>query len=308
MEFKYDMSRDYRPIPPGEQGLPIVTAEKFHLVTRERPKHTEGVIFDKNGDMYFTSTYQGRIFRLNMQTMERECLWYDPDLKPVSVKLDRKGRIFISCLGTANKSGRIVVLGSDLKEERVLAEGRDIDDVAFDADGNLYYTHFIGTVYNPVGGIYKITPDMEHEELFMGNLCSPNGVCFSTDYKIMWITEFTAGRLLRIPMGSPYGSVVYHFTGYYGPDSVSVDAADNVYVCLFDQGRVMIFNPDGYPIGQILMPNREVGHNLGSAHAMVKPGTKDCYIACADDNGNEGSWIMKAPALAEGNSKAYHLT
>ncbi len=38
MEFSYDMSRDYRPIPPGERGLPCVTAEKFHLVTRTSKK------------------------------------------------------------------------------------------------------------------------------------------------------------------------------------------------------------------------------------------------------------------------------
>ena len=33
MTFTYNMRTDYRPIPPGEQGLQSVTAEKFHLVT-----------------------------------------------------------------------------------------------------------------------------------------------------------------------------------------------------------------------------------------------------------------------------------
>ena len=77
---------------------------------------------------------------------------------------------------------------------------------------------------------------------------------------------------------------------------------------MFNQGRVVILNRDGYPCGQILMPNREVGHNLCGAHATVKPGTRDCYIACSDDNGNEGSWIMKAPAFAEGCRTAFNLT
>lgn len=82
MEFRYDMSRDYRPIPPGERALPCVTAEKFHLVTRERPKRLEGVTFDKNGDMYFTSNYEGRVYKLDMRTLERSCVWQDEALQP----------------------------------------------------------------------------------------------------------------------------------------------------------------------------------------------------------------------------------
>lgn len=244
MEFRYDMSRDYRPIPPGERALPCLTAEKFHLVTRERPKRLEGVTFDKNGDMYFTSNY----------------------------------------------------------------EGRDVDDVAFDENGYMYYTHFTGTVYNSAGAVYRVTPDLEREEVFIPNLCSPNGICFSPDYGVMWITEFTAGRLLRVPMNNlGLGCVVYHFTGHHGPDSCETDGDGNIYVCMFNQGRIMVFSPDGFPVGQILMPNRDVGHNLNGAHATVRPGELVCYIACSDDIGNEGSWIMKAPAMASGNGRAFNL-
>lgn len=307
MEFSYDMSRDYRPIPPGERGLPCVTAEEFHLVTRERPKRLEGVTFDRNGDMYFTSNYEGRVYKLDMRTMERVCVWQDETLRPASVKPHRDGRLIISCL-SGSRSGRIVVARPDGSTERTLAEGRDVDDVVFDADGNMYYTHFTGTVYNPVGAIYRVTPDFEHEEVFIPNLCSPNGICFSPDYSVLWITEFTAGRLLRIPVGNPgLGCVVYHFTGHHGPDSCETDADGNVYVCMFNQGRIMVFSPDGYPVAQILMPNRDVGHNLNGAHATVHPDRRECFIACSDDNGNEGSWIMRASALASGGRWAFHL-
>ncbi len=307
MDLSYDMSRDYRPIPPGERGLPCVEAEKFHLVTRERPKRLEGVTFDSEGNMYFTSNYEGRVYKLDIRTMERVCVWQDETLRPASVKLHRDGRMIISCLAGA-KSGRIVVARPDGSTERTLAEGRDVDDVVFDADGNMYYTHFSGTVYNPVGAIYRVTPDFEHEEAFIPHLCSPNGICFSPDYSVLWITEFTAGRLLRIPVGNPgLGCVVYHFTGHHGPDSCETDADGNVYVCMFNQGRIMVFSPDGYPVAQILMPNRDVGHNLNGAHATVHPDRRECYIACSDDNGNEGSWIMRAPSLASGGRWAFHL-
>lgn len=309
MDFTYDMKTDYRPLPPGERFEKTVVAEKFHLVTKERPKHTEGIIFDRDGNMYFCSGYEGRVYKLNMTTLERECVYFDPDLKPVSVKLHRDGRLFISTLGTGKKDGRIVVLNPDYTWDRDIAVGMPVDDIVFDHEGGFYFSHFVGTVYDPCGGIYYVSPHLEHMKCFIPNLCSPNGVCLSTDESIMWVTEFTAGRLLRIPMNNlAYGSVVYHFTGYYGPDSVSVDEDDNVYVALFEQGRVMVFNKDGYPFGQVLMPGREEGKNLCSAHPMVRPDTKELYIATADDLTDEGSWIMKAPAFAKGNKKAFQFT
>lgn len=71
--------------------------------------------------------------------------------------------------------------------------------------------------------------------------------------------------------------------------------------------EIMVFNKTGYPIGQILMPNRDIGHNLSSTHPMVRPDTKELYITTADDVGDEGSWIMKAPAFGKGNKNAYQF-
>ena len=48
-----------------------------------------------------------------------------------------------------------------------------------------------------------------------------------------------------------------------------IDSDDNLYVAMYGQGRVLVFNKRGYPIGQILMPGRDEGkccvlhiHNL----------------------------------------------
>lgn len=95
MEFTYDMSRDYRPIPPGERTLPSVTAEKFFLVHRDRPKRLEGTFFDERGDMYFTSNYTGRVYKLDMDALELRCVFEDGALRPASVKV-RDGQVHYS--------------------------------------------------------------------------------------------------------------------------------------------------------------------------------------------------------------------
>ena len=59
---------------------------------------------------------------------------------------------------------------------------------------------------------------------------------------------------------APFGATIpYYFTGHEGPDSVCIDSDDNLYVAMYGQGRVLVFNKRGYPIGQILMPGRDEG-------------------------------------------------
>ena len=47
---------------------------------------------------------------------------------------------------------------------------------------------------------------------------------------------------------------------------------------MYDQGRVLVFNKNGIPIGQIFLPRRDVGHNLESTSMAIKPNTNDLYI------------------------------
>ena len=66
---------------------------------------------------------------------------------------------------------------------------------------------------------------------------------------------------------APFGATIpYYFTGHEGPDSVCIDSDDNLYVAMYGQGRVLVFNKRGYPIGQILMPGRDEGKMLRSTH------------------------------------------
>ena len=125
---------------------------------------------------------------------------------------------------------------------------------------------------------------------------------------MLWITEYNGGRLLRGPTGGGWSSTPYAFTGYHGPDSCETDGDGNLYVALTFQGRILIFNRDGFPIGQVLMPDRDKGRNLIGTHATVRPGTRELYISCSDDETDEGSWIMKAEAFAEPNMNAFPFT
>ena len=69
-------------------------------------------------------------------------------------------------------------------------------------------------------------------------------------------------------------------------------------MAIYSQGRVLVFNKNGIPIGQILLPGRDEGHNLQSTSMAIRPGTNDLYIVTSDGNGGQCATIFQANVFA----------
>lgn len=139
-----------------------------------------------------------------------------------------------------------------------------------------------------------------------------NGIALSEDGHTLWATEFASNRLHRVALSAPatiapFGTAVpYHFIGGH-PDSARTDSAGNVYVALYPQGRVLVFNRRGLPVAQILLPGRDHGHNLHSTSIVIQPGTDDLYIVSNDgEQGDRGAWIFRAKALVKAKRAFSH--
>jgi lactonase len=78
-----------------------------------------------------------------------------------------------------------------------------------------------------------------------------------------------------------------------------VDSDGNLYAAIYGQGRVMIYNSNGMPIGQILLPGRKAGHNMRSTSLAIKPGTNDLYILTNDWDRGQGTTIFHAKTFAK---------
>ena len=268
----------------------------------------EGLCFDRKGDLWFCSIYESRVLKLDMKKRTAEEVFRREGFAPVAVKIHKDGRVLVCGIGRGAPGG-IVIMQPDGSMQRDLVVDRDVDDLVFDSDGGFYYTWITGSVNAPTGAVCYVSPDFSSDTVYIDHLAMPNGVALSRDEKRLWITELTGGRLLNFPSrkGSGVSSVCYCFTGRDGPDSCSIDAGDNLYVAMYGQGRIMIFNAYGFPVGQVLIPNRDKGHFLCSSHAVVRPHTRELYICAADDIGDEGAWIFKAEGLAVGHDKSYQF-
>jgi len=296
------------PIPPSERNLQTVVAEPWFKVSDEGTV-LEGPCFDRDGNLLFCDVYGGRVLRLTPDK-RLSTVVSENKLGPGGLAVHKDGRIFIAAVGDlsgAGEAGSIVAVkpdGSDIQTIIPPQAGYVPNDLVFDAQGGFYFTDFRGISTDRKGGVYYVSRDFKTVAVVLPHLAMANGIALSPSGRELWITEFSRNLLHRVELAgptkiAPFGTAIaYHFTGP-APDSMRADSDGNLYVAMYGQGRVLVFNKNGIPIGQVLLPGRDEGHNLESTSMAIKPGTNDLYIVTNDGNGGQGATIFHAKTFAK---------
>lgn len=293
------------PIPPSERGLQAVVAEPWLRVSSEGLV-LEGPAFDRDGDLLFCDVAGRRVLRASPDKRLSTLVSLE-SLDPGGIALHQDGRVFIAAMDFAKGVGAVVSVapdGSGLREVVPTEAGYMPNDLVFDAQGGFYFSDFRGTSTDPKGGVYYVAPDLKTVTPVLPHLAMANGVALSPDGRTLWVTEFSRNLLHRVELAdattpAPFGTAVaYHFTGP-APDSMRADADGNLYVAIYGQGRVLAFNRNGIPIGQVLLPGRDGGHNLRSTSMALRPGTDEILVVTSDGNGGQGATVFHARAFAK---------
>lgn len=298
------------PIPPSEQSLPSEIAEEWVTVSPEN-NILEGAIFDAEGNLLFCDVSRRRIMRLSPDR-KLSTLLELPGPGAGGLAFHPDGRLFMAALDLAKGEGAILAwspVGD--KIETIIPEdaGYGPNDLAFAPDGGFYFSNFRRSSSSPAGGIYYVAPDFKKITQVLPDLDQANGVALSPDGKTLWATEFARNSLHRAQLAdpvtiSPTGAAVpYHFTGP-APDSMRVDKNGNVYVSIYGQGRVMIFNDRGLPVGQILLPGREEGRNLLSTSLAINPENEEMFVVSSNEKAEHPAMIFRANALSAGQARS----
>ena len=305
------------PIPGAERDLPTVWAEPFFQVS-DKAFAIEGPAFDREGNLLFLDIYGGRVLCLS-PAGRLTTVFVEEGLTPGGMAIHKDGRIFLACLGTGDShkgftAGSVVAIAPDGSDRQTIVPpdaGLVLDDMVFDDAGGFYMTDFKGISTEPIGGVYYVPPSHDRIQSVLPNFCAANGVALSPDNRTLWATEFGACRLHRADLSAPgvigrFGaSIPYHFIGR-APDSMRTDSHGNVYVAMYHQARIMVFNAGGIPIGQILLPGRDKGQFLKSTSLAIRPGSRDMVIVARDENGDGGTAIFAARGFAEGFAMFSH--
>ena len=294
----------------SESAVPIVSESELQTVTAEpwvkisdKGLQLEGLNFNREGQLFLLDVFEGNIFKVNPATKEVTTKFQSVKDNPAAIKVHKDGRLFICYLGdfkttggifaTTEKGEQIEEIISDLNTEYC------IDDMVLTVKAD-FISLILEVFYTTFGRCLLCRSDFKTVTPIIQNISVANGIALSTDEKVLWVTETTTNRLHRIALEddgvtiAPFGATIpYYFTGHEGPDSCCIDSNDNLYVAMYGQGRVLVFNKRGYPIGQILMPGRDDGKMLRTTHPQFIPGTNQLIICTNDiENHSEGGSML----------------
>ena len=256
----------------------------------------EGPVWTASGDLYFADITSNSIRKLTPQGQVSILLQPSGYLgtapyggkEPGSngMTLDPQGRLTVAGharrtvwrLETLEGSGRQTVLASAYQGKQFNSP----NDLIYKSDGSLYFTdppYGLRTQSDSdshkelkVNGVYRLpdaaaqkpgsAPDNGRLQLLVKDLTRPNGIAFSPDEKILYVSNSEPKKMwMSYPVKADGtlgpGKVFFDATSDTRPglpDGMKVDVKGNLYSA--GPGGVWIFSPDGRHLGTLLIPEK----------------------------------------------------
>lgn len=181
------------------------------------------------------------------------------------------------------------------------------DDLAFDAQGNLYVSDFTG--YDNLlgerrGRVVRIDSSGRTATVLAAGLPSPNGISFDADFAGLFVSGYTENRIDYLGLG-PGGATLttahpaVHVSAGGGGvqvDSNAVDAAGNIYQGLYRRPDVLVYDREGAHVATIHAPIPDDGV-YSAVNIPIEPGTREGYMIV---DGPSGGFVYGFDALGAG--------
>lgn len=224
---------------------------------REVDSFLEGPVFDAQGNLFVTDIPYGRVFRIDPQGQwDLVAQW---EGEPNGMKFLNPGQLLI----TDYRNG-LVVLDIQSGQLRPFLERRNserfkgVNDLVFDAKGNLYFTDQGQTgLHDPTGRVYRLASD-GRLDMLLSNVPSPNGIVLSNDERFLFVAATRGNCVWRMPLLAD-GSVAkagQFFTSYgpSGPDGLAMDEAGRLLVANPGLAYVWVLSPSAQPLEVLTGP------------------------------------------------------
>jgi len=128
------------------------------------------------------------------------------------------------------------------------------NDVIVKSDGAIYFSDPLGIVIEQwdlgFPGVYRVSADLGTMTLLANDFVFPNGLAFSPDESVIYITDFRRGLIRAFDL-LPNGTLAKHTDRIFadlrgpepgGPDGIKVDVAGNVYCG--GSGGIYVLDPE----------------------------------------------------------------
>lgn len=240
---------------------PLLDAGSAELLVDHPSQTGEGPLWHaETQSLIWVDIPAGQIFRFDPAT-GRNILVFQHDGQIGGYTIQEDGSLIIFC-----ERGKILRLTGEHPEtivERIdaLANSR-FNDVIADPEGRV----FAGTM--PRGDqpaqLYRLDRDGSLS-LVLDDLTLANGMGFSPDLSIMYLTDSNSRRIYRLQYDRSTGqlgdrSVFMELDDDNGgvPDGITVDIEGNIWSARWDGSGIYKYNPQGELLGKVLFPVRKV--------------------------------------------------
>lgn len=261
-------------------------SRSFELVAKGL-NFPEGPAFDGSNHIYVSNCHGGWITRLSLagkadtfQTSDRSDVRFG---QTNGLAFYKDGSLYACDYG----KGAILTFNTKKGRSSIVLNGYNghpfnrPNDLAFDWDGNLYFTDPKSYGKNiPDGVVYKYDVKNKSLNVIIDSLCFPNGIAFSPDRKYLYVCESAKERILRFDISKQYSAFeVFAVLPGGDPDGIAFDKDGNLYAAHFGGGAVYVFDSNGKVIEKIPAPGKKPS-NLEFAGS----GLKTLYLTETETN------------------------
>ncbi len=209
--------------------------------------------------VYWVDVVGRKVHRLSLADGTRKTWSFDTEVTSLA---ERKQGGFV---GTTRHGLAFFDFTSDEVKPRIIASfetnipGNRFNDGKADVHGRFW----TGTVdeanwRDETGSLYRMDGDLSIKKIEAGYICS-NGPAFSVDNKTFYHTETMKGTVYAYDFNSEGGisnkrPFVRLQDGEGGPDGMTVDREDCLWVCHFGGARITRFSPKGELLQTVPIP------------------------------------------------------
>jgi lactonase len=288
-------------------GGSVVYAKQLTRILPQgkEPVLFEGGAFGPEGNFVFANVLakpgDPKLISLDPATKKWKSIHTDKDGMYTSTQFDSKGNLWVT-----DFAGKIDVMkpdGSDFKTTYSGKFAEASDDITFDREGNMFVTDTDGTPFEPTGEIALFDPQGQNPKTFLGGLAAPNGISFTPDYSRLWVSEYQAQREILLTPSKDHQSLAEAQVGMHGSpgighfDSNMVDSAGNIYQCVNEDGKILVWNEHGELLETVKIKQNLGAPEMSATNLAIKPGTSTVYVVVG---GKAGGFVYTFPALAKG--------
>ncbi|MGW7086870.1 SMP-30/gluconolactonase/LRE family protein [Streptomyces sp. NPDC054871] len=302
-----------RPAPSGE-GRTIRATQIAHVTDpHEATGRTllEGPVLDENGDdLYVVDVTapagEPKVISVDLTTGEHKGVYTDKTGAYTSAQISPyDGRLYLT-----DYTGSVVSMEPDGSAPRTFFSGEvdgsamNLDDIAFDDEGNLYVSDLHGMKPGKAEGrIVRIDRDGGRTTVLADGLAHPNGVMFDPELHGLWISELAENTVSYLLLDADKTAVtsqheaIHVDAGVAQTDSIAVDADGNLYQALHGRPAMAVYSPAGERLATVEVPAKAAKGLESATNVAITPGGTKAYMTVS---GPDGGYVFRFTALGKG--------